>query len=268
MHNALIVSLHLCKLTLLSSHPLLSLSTQSLSCQHWDPDRSQSHALNTVSMLMFPKFTSLALTSVQGFGLTAKNSLVSNRYVKLNTFKTKLSFLPLYSPSLCMATHPFRFSCPKPRCQPEFLSPSAPVPHSNPSGLDCCWIFWLSLQNILNLSISLHPHPSHFTFLQCFSTKLRRKIQTPYLCPKALPTSQISSCNNLSLDHSFIPAFVLPSKHPLYSHLRAFALVFPSSWNDIIWLACTYSGLGSSVTSSEKWSLPWLVWLGGLSIRL
>lgn len=39
VHNALIVSLHLCKPTLLSSHQLLSLSTWSLSCQHWDPDK-------------------------------------------------------------------------------------------------------------------------------------------------------------------------------------------------------------------------------------
>lgn len=122
VHNALIVSLYVCQPTLLASHQLLSLNTQSLSCQHWDPDKFPSHALNTISMLMHPKFTSPALTSPLGFGFIA-NSLQSNRYVKLNTFKTDLLVSSNSTPPHCVwqLTH-LGFHAQNLRSQPQLLS--------------------------------------------------------------------------------------------------------------------------------------------------
>lgn len=186
VHNALIVSLHLCKPTLLSSHQLLSFSTWPLSCQHWDPDKFQSHALNTIDMLISPKFTSLALTSHLDFGLTA-NSLLSNRYVKLYTFETALGFLRPYSSSLYMTTHPFWFSCPKPRSQPHFLCfPQHPLQSIHLYIGLLSDLLAVPPKHILSPSTSFHPSPSHFTFLPCPSSpKLRRETQTPCASPNA-----------------------------------------------------------------------------------
>lgn len=100
----------------------------------------------------------------------------------------------------------------------------------------------------------LHPRPSHCTFLQWLPLKLRRKFQISCPHPKALPTSQFSSSDTLSLSHSCVSAFMLPSNHPLHSHFGAFALFFP--FGMIYHMASFYySGLGSNITSSDQWSL-------------
>lgn len=126
-----------------------------------------------------------------------------------------------------MAAHPFRFSC---------LNISLSLSHPSPfnsSGLDCCWICWLCLQNILNLSTllssqPLHPPPSNL--------EEKFKLPTPgqRLCPL------LRSHNILSLEQAFVLALCFP-----VFHLRAFALISPSSWNDSLhgWLLRFKTGL-------------------------
>lgn len=108
---------------------------------------------------------------------------------------------------------------------------------------------------ILNSFTSLHPHPSHFTFLQRLPLKLRRKFHISCPSPKVLPTSQFSSSDTLSLSHSFTQ----PSCFPQTTHFIPISGPLPFS---LFLLGMTYyvasfyfSCLGSNVTSSDKWSL-------------
>lgn len=109
-------------------------------------------------------------------------------------------------------------------------------------------------KHILSLSTSFHPCPSHFTFLQCPSSpKLRRKTQTPCTRPNAhLPAlifwhSPPQSLFCFSLHASLKPPSV-PSSRPLHLSFLLLGITHHMA-------GFYYSGLGSNVTSLDKWSL-------------
>lgn len=181
------------------------------------------------------------------------NSVQSNRYIKLTTFKTELlvsSTPPHYVWQLTQSSfHAQNLGV----SLNFFLSLRPPPIHLYiESLLDFLAVFQ---KRILNSFTSLHPHPSHFTFLQWLPLKLRRKFQISCPSPKALPTSQFSSSDTLSLSHSSVQ----PSCFPQTTHFIPISGPLPFS---LLLLGMTYyvasfyySGLGSNVTSSDKWSL-------------
>lgn len=109
-------------------------------------------------------------------------------------------------------------------------------------------------KHILSLSTSFHPCPSHFTFLQCPSSpKLRRKTQTPCMRPNAHLSALIfwhsppQSLFCFSLHASLKPPSV-PSSRPLHLSFLLLGITHHMA-------GFYYSGLGSNVTSLDKWSL-------------
>lgn len=190
------------------------------------------------------KFISLALTS--RLVLDSCPEASSLIYKSNWTLSEVNSWLPPQPNSslLCMVTHPFCFSCPKPRTQPQFLSfpqfPSKPPIYWRPCLQNIFWMCPLSL-------------PATFTTLHWLPTKLRRKIQNPYLGPgvpthftdlifwHSLPRSLLPPIFSLS---SLKPPNCIPTAGPL--HLLFFLLGMTHHTAGFC-----YSARGSNVTSDK-----------------
>lgn len=226
------------------------MSTRSLSSQHSTPDQSLPHTLNAISVLVSLKFISPSLTSPLGFGLLSNTLSVVG--VKLNTFK-KLNFrIPPGLLTMCGNLHSLFFM---PQTWESTSTSLSPAPIHPYVGL-LLDLQALPPKHILNLSTSLHPHlsqplqrpsngsPSHSEEKFKFSPRTQ----------KALPTSQISFSDILSLTFPFQP-LCFPQRPPTSALLpQGLCTYLPFSLLGMAhhMAGFCYVGLDSYITSLDK----------------